>query len=116
MSRRKPRILLTLAAGFGIWAAGFAAIYAWQAIGCAFGLDRIQLGPASLHRILLIGLALAVVAAGTGLAGHLWRQRVKGRNGGPRSFLSCLAGGTALAAVAASLVTFSPVAWLTVCS
>jgi len=58
MTRTHPSLLLTLAAGFTAWAAGFVLIYGLQGLGCSYGWDMIAIGPISLLRTILIALTL----------------------------------------------------------
>lgn len=53
---RKPRDLLLLIAGFGLWGSAFVGIYGTQALGCHLGWEDVDLGPVTLNRIALLAI------------------------------------------------------------
>lgn len=113
MTRSSP--LLTLAAGFTIWASGFAVIYAVQGVGCAYGWDLIAIGPVSLLR-----LALGILAAVTAVCVYLTARKLSyiltaGAKNETDYFLLSIASRTALFAIPATLFTFAGILMTTVC-
>ena len=54
--------VLNLAAGFSIWLAALSLLYGVQAMGCTLSWETIFIGPMSLLRIMLIGIAASQVA------------------------------------------------------
>jgi len=113
MTRSSP--LLTLAAGFTIWAVGFAVIYAVQGAGCAYGWDLIALGPVSLLRLVLILLTVATAAIIYVVARAL-SGAIPGKERDASHFMLSVAAGAALLAVPATLFTFAGVFIATACS
>jgi hypothetical protein len=113
MTRSSP--LLTLAAGFTIWAIGFAVIYAVQGAGCAYGWDRIALGPISLLRWIL-----GMLATGTAVCIYLTKRKLSNilaanaRNEADH-FLLSIATCAALIAIPTTLFTFAGILITTVC-
>lgn len=104
--------LLALGAGFGVWAAGFVAVYATLSVGCAAATT-----PPSVLRPLLIALALATISASALIARRLGRMRKDTSEGSaPRAFLRSAAGHAALTASAAAAFTFSGLALLPTCA
>lgn len=100
MSRR----LWPLLAGFVIWAVAFVVLYAVQALGCAWGW------PPAVHR----GVLLAIWSLTVGLLGAtLYRQwrRQPGENAAMRQ-ARVLA---TAAAIAATLATFFPASFVSLC-
>lgn len=105
MMRLTSRPLL-LAAGFSIWASAFVVLYGVNAIGCAFTWSQ------SLQRgglLILLALHLAALAW---LTWRCWQQR---RTTGAAGFVQAVGFGATLAALAATLLTFSPSLILTLC-
>ena len=106
MSRYGP---LMLGAGFTVWASAFVALYAMLSVGCRFGWDEVVLfGNVSLQRAQLVAIFLVAVAAGAALALALRRRA-------GWSFLWRAAYGAALAALAASVLSFAAVFGLSAC-
>lgn len=58
----KHWLLLTLI-GPGLWAAGFASIYALHGMGCALEWNTQALGIVTLHRLAMIAVWLVTLAA-----------------------------------------------------
>jgi len=114
MNRSSP--LLSLAVGFTIWAIGFAVIYAVQGAGCAYGWDRIALGPISFLRLVLIMLTVATAAIIYVVARALSGAIPVGEERDARHFLLSVAAWAAVLAVPATLFTFSGVFIATACS
>lgn len=94
--------LWPLLAGFSIWAIGFLALYAAQALGCAWQL------PATEHRAILIGISVLTVGA---LIGLLIRQALTDR----LSSQGQAAIGLTAAATAAAIVISAPVTFASLC-
>lgn len=94
------RALVPLLAGFVVWSAAFVGIYALQAIGCAMGW------PSGLLRgLLATGAAVAALAC-AGIVVLAFRQR---------GILRLSAVCAAVAALVATVLTFSGVFWMQVC-
>lgn len=53
-----------VALGPAIWAAAFTLVYALHGAGCAAGWAGLDIGPVSLHRLLMLLGWLAGIAAG----------------------------------------------------
>lgn len=99
MSRLWPLII-----GFTIWSLGFVSLYGLQALGCLYGW------PDPMHRVVLGAVALATLAA---LALTLLLL-VRGQQ--PLSPWVRRAGIIATcAAAAASVLTFFPLAFVSIC-
>jgi len=116
MTRTHPSLLLTLAAGFTAWAAGFVVIYGMQGLGCSYGWDMIALGPISLLRAILIALTVAGTLITYLLAralGALSRSRDWPE---AESTILSIATYAAYLAVPATIVTFSGVFIATACT
>jgi len=116
MTATQPRLLLTLAAGFGIWAACFAVIYAIQGLGCAYNWHMLSIGPLSLLRIVLLVLAAAGTVATWIVARQLSRLRKARQTDGASTLIVAVACCAAYLAVPAIIVTFSGVLMATVCN
>lgn len=106
-----PARILLIVIGFIVWSSGFVALYAVNAIGCAFGW------PAPLQRgILLVLFALHAAA----LAGFChwswtrWRRLERGAEK-PARTLEYLGLGTGLAALAATLFVLAPALVISMC-
>lgn len=116
MTRTHSSLLLTLAAGFTAWAAGFVLIYGLQGLGCSYGWDMIELGPISLLRAVLIALTLMgtliTYLLARGLAA-LHRSREWPET---ESILLSIATYAAYFAVPATIVTFSGVFIASACN
>lgn len=85
-------------AGFGVWASALIWLYAANGIGCAFGWEAAQ-RPMLVAVVIAHVLALALLAArirGTDLLGHVG--------------ICCV-----WAAMAATVLTFTPALALSVC-
>lgn len=98
------RNLWPLLIGFSIWAVAFLAIYSLQALGCVWGWD------AGLHRTTLVALALLFIATLIGLL--FWQHRARRRPACLPEMAGFWLTGLALAA---SVVTFAPVGFATLC-
>lgn len=105
--------LLAAAGGWIGWAAAFASVYALHGLGCAAGWDRVDLGPLSLQRALLLAAWAGWVLL---LAAWLWRVRGRARCAGaarpppPAALLQRLAVLSAWAGLAATVVSLLPAA------
>jgi len=110
--------LLPAAGGLIGWAAAFTWVYALHGIGCASGWERVDLGPASLQRLVLV-LSWAVWVAL--LALWLWRARRRrvnvdvGAAARPGRLLLRLTELTAWAGQAATVVSLMPVVTHALC-
>lgn len=98
------RKLWPLLLGFTIWALAFVALYTLQALGCLLHW------PEFWHRALLIALAIATIAA---LAALLISQRRTASTASPP--IQTTSQALTLAAIAASIVTFAPVLFVSAC-
>lgn len=97
--------------GPGVWAFGFALVYALHGTGCARGWPETALaGGLDLHRAVLAAGALATIAVGGAVLAGLRRQH---ETEGSIAARLPLAG--AWTGLGASLVTLSPVALATSC-
>lgn len=96
---QKP--LVRLVAGFAIWSAGFVALYAGQALGCAYGWGM-------WHRPVLIGLYLLALVP-------LARLAMPARTGAGGSPLHSAALWANRAALAAAILVFLPVSFASLC-
>lgn len=105
-----PRAMLVIAMGFAAWSAAFVALYAINAVGCAFSW------PAAVQRGVMIVLTLAACAAMAGLAAwsvRHWRRAIaKSR---PAPSLSRIGAFTSIAAFAATLFVFAPSFFASTC-
>lgn len=95
------RNLWPLLVGLAIWAAAFLGLYSIQALGC------VWVWPAFWHRTILVAIALGSVLA---LTGTLFWQL----NGSSQSLRTIGVRLTA-AAIAASVVTFMPTLFVSLC-
>jgi hypothetical protein len=106
----QPHRLWWLAAGFGVWCSALAALYAVQAIGCAFAWSP---GP------LRIGLA-AVLLAHLTVIGWLWRDLAAANPepgfGQTDTFLHAVIVRTLMAALITTILTLGPPLLLNICS
>lgn len=99
------RRLWPLLTGFGIWSLGFVALYALQALGCVWHW------PESAHRLALLTIWLVTLAL---LALWLMHQRHSGAGEGDTLLRRCAMLAT-LAAIAASVLTFFPLVFTSLC-
>ena len=110
--------LLPAAGGLIGWAAAFPWVYALHGIGCASGWEQVDLGPASLQRLVLV-LSWAVWVLL--LALWLWRARRRrvnfnaGAEAGHDRLLLRLAEVTAWVGLAATVVSLMPVVTHALC-
>lgn len=111
----RPRGLLGLAAGFLAWSSAFLVLYGLHALGCAWGWDAREAGPASLLRLVLVGAWIAHLAL---LCGLVALSRRLGRDAGAGDAPRLLARATmalTLAALVATLWTGLPVVAYPLC-
>ncbi|ALA16852.1 MULTISPECIES: hypothetical protein [Chelatococcus] len=113
---RRTVLLLSLAAGFGLWAVAFVVLYAMLSVGCAFGWDRgslvLGLSLQRLQLLLLLGIFLALhVALVVGL-----KARQSRADAATDRFLRSAARLAAIAALAASVFTYFGAVVLTTCN
>jgi hypothetical protein len=112
----RPGLLLALVLGFGLWAAGFAAIYGVQGVGCARGWDAVDLGPLTMLRALLIVLVAATMAAIAIVAARLQAaSRQASAVGTPEALILAISSAAAWLAVPATAATFAGTIALTAC-
>lgn len=90
--------------GFVIWAIAFIALYALQALGCIWGW------PEAMHRTMLVSIWIV----GLGLLGAilLWQWRQPADAHPTLRYAPIL---STLAAMAASVATYFPVTFATLC-
>lgn len=104
-----PRRLGYLLLGFGLWCSALVIMYAFHAIGCAFG---------AAPRTLTFGLAAALLVHLI-LIGWFWRARAKAgadpASGETGDFLSQVAVWTLCAALITAVLTLGPSLLLTTC-
>lgn len=110
------RSVLAPAAGFIAWSLVFVALYAVLSVGCRFGWDEIGLfGPVTLQRAVLSALFVAGMALSLFVL-QCARARARRAEGDrPRLFLEKAGVLAAVAALAASVVNFAPVFFLSAC-
>ncbi len=102
MLRQDLRALLLLLSGFTVWSLAFVALYALQALGCAFGWPN--------HRLVLIAayvaslIPLAWLAIGKPFGAHE-----------PTKTLSTAAMWANRAALAAGVLVYLPVTFVSAC-
>lgn len=95
------RRLWPLLMGFTVWALAFLAIYSLQALGCVWGW------PAPMHRAVLVssvGLTIALLVATL-----IWQSRT------PSAEFRWAGLALTSAAIGASVITFGPVSFVTLC-
>lgn len=97
------RGLAPLLSGFAIWALAFVALYALQALGCAWGW------PEGAHRTALVSMWLTTIG---GLAMLLLAQRKRAT---PEGALRRSGTIITLAAIAATVATYFPVTFVALC-
>jgi hypothetical protein len=109
-TRPRPRRLLWLAAGFIVWAHAFLALYAVNAIGCAFAW------PAHLQRLVLWLLLAAHLVVLAWIVARHWRRRHESQ-GEPRPmpFVDYVGLGVAITGWAATLFTLAPSFFVSLC-
>ena len=100
-------ILLRLSAGLVAWTVAFAAIYGLHGIGCAAGWQARAMAGTDLQRLALFGAWFGAVAATAALAWWLSRRRA--------TLLDRVAAAVGWIAVAATIVTFAPIAAVPAC-
>lgn len=106
--------LVWLAAGFSVWAGGFAALYALHAIGCRAGWEEMDFAGLSMNRWALTGVYLAHIAAGAAL--YLPLRAMAGRwQGESAGTLRRAAVALTLAALASTIWTGAPLLVLDGC-
>lgn len=109
-------LLLSLAAGFGLWALAFVVLYGMLSVGCAFGWDSgsvvLGLSLQRLQLLLLLGIFLALHVVLLARL-HAWQRR---SGEAPDRFLLSAAQLAAVAALAASLFTYFGITFLTACN
>lgn len=106
MTALAPRRLLVLVAGFTLWASAFLLLYGVNAVGCAFEWPR------ALHRGALLSLVLLHTGALGWMTFHCWRRWRSQR----AAFVESVGLGVTIAALAATLLTFTPSLLLSLCS
>jgi hypothetical protein len=104
-----PRHLWWLAAGFGVWCSALVALYALQAIGCAFAWSA---GSLRLGLVVVLLAHLIVI-------GWMWRDIARAGPdpvfGPTGTFLHWAVTWTLIAALIATALTLSPSLLLTIC-
>ncbi|PXA97636.1 hypothetical protein DMC47_12840 [Nostoc sp. 3335mG] len=101
-------MLLRLSAGLTGWAVAFCLIYALHGLGCARGWDALPLGESSLQRWSLLGAWAVSLALTLVLAVRLSRART--------TTLDRAAAALGWVGVAATLITFAPIAVVPACT
>ena len=102
MRRQDLRALLLLLSGFTVWSLAFVALYALQALGCAFGWPN--------HRLVLIA---AYVASLIPLAWLAIGKPFGARE--PTTTLSTAAMWSNRAALGSGILVFAPVTFVSAC-
>ncbi|WP_417309280.1 hypothetical protein [Devosia sp.] len=102
------KALWPMLAGFTLWALAFIVLYTLQYLGCRFAW------PASLHRATLIGAYVAILAVLAGYAALQFASLRKRRSSA--TAVHRIGSGTTIAALAATAVTFGPVAFVSMCT
>ncbi len=67
------RLLLLPFAGFAAWSVAFVALYGLLSIGCELGWQQLKIGPANLHRVVLIATWIASIAINGWIMLASWR-------------------------------------------
>lgn len=105
-----PRHMLVIVVGFALWSVAFVALYAVNAIGCAFGWPTI------VQRWVVIGLALLCSGAALGVAawsiGH-WRRAARADR--PAPSLAKIGALASSAALAATVFVSAPSLFVSMC-
>lgn len=115
-ARGVPRGLLFVPAGFAIWGVAFGVIYGTQGLGCALAWQDMPVGPASLLRVVLVAeLVLTLVVIGWVWRLIVARRHVTPERGRTERFLRWTGGAGAVAALAATALTFAPATFATLC-
>jgi hypothetical protein len=104
-----PHLLVWLGAGFAVWASALVALYAVQAIGCAF------VWPAALLRVGLGAALLVHIAVLAAIWHQLANRPILATNGGTRDFLVTISLWATVAAIATTVFTLGPPLLLTTC-
>jgi len=115
--------LLPAAGGLIGWAAAFTGVYALHGIGCASGWERVDLGPATLQRLVLVlswAVWVMLLSLSLSLSLSLWRARRRrvnnaGAAAGPGRLLLRLTELTAWVGLAATVVSLMPVVTHALC-
>lgn len=97
------RVLWPLLIGLGIWSVGFVLLYALQALGCVWSWPE---GP---HRLVLVAAWLATLGV---LGGTLLFQR---RSARPDRAIERAGIIATIVAIAATVVTFAPATFASLC-
>lgn len=114
----RPRSVLLTVWGFVIWAIAFAALYSVISIGCRFGWEAVAVMPGvTLQRAVLILLFALSLLANLIFAIGARRLALTMQNNSPttKRFLHSVAFWSAIAALAATTLTFLPVFALSAC-
>lgn len=101
-------MLLRLTAGLIGWAAAFCLIYALHGLGCAGGWNAIPFAGLSVHRWTLLGAWAGSLLATLSVALILNRRRT--------TPLDRAAAALGWVGVAATLITFAPIAIVPACA
>lgn len=106
-----PNRILLIPLGFTIWSVAFVALYATNAIGCAFGWDPV------IQRSVLVALMagfLGVSALAGWLVYRYWRDKAEAE-GEPAPSLAIISIYGCCTAVIATIGTFVPVFGVSLC-
>lgn len=104
-----PRRLWWLAAGFLLWCSALVMLYALHAIGCTFGWATAAL------RVILALVFMAHIVVIAWLWRNLATRRPDPAHGRSGAFLHDVATWTLIAALASTVIVFSPLLLLTTC-
>ena len=109
-------VLLTIA-GFAIWGVSCNVLYGTVSLGCELGWQRVDIGPASLQRVLLIALWMLHLALHVWLIAWLRKSFAEGSEP-PRTerFVQNVAVAGAWFGLAATTVTGGLVVFLSPCT
>jgi hypothetical protein len=103
-----PWRLWWLVAGFAVWGSALGALYGLHGLGCAFAW------PAGVLRLMMALVLLVHLGVLGWVVRHLY---LSGGNGTATGrFLRAIFMGSALSALAATVLTFAPPLLLTVCT
>lgn len=105
-----PREILVVVLGFTAWAAAFVALYAINAVGCAFawpqGVQRgVMVGLTAIACIAMVGVAIWSV--------RHWRRMTRASQ--PAPMLTAVGALGSLAALAATGFVFAPSFYASMC-